>query len=196
MKFPLLTTTILAAMLFGTMACDKKTAQPQKEKAAAAAETKTAAFPIAYVEIDSILKDYQYCIDKKGTLDAKGKQFEAQMAAKMSQLEKAANAFQQKLQKGGFASQQEAENEQRRIQQMQQQGAQLEQQLQKKMLAEQDAFNSVLRDSVQSFLKEYNKAKGFKMILTKQGDNILLADDKLDVTQEVLDGLNKRYKQK
>lgn len=194
MKYPLLTTTILATMLLGVVACDKKPAQPQKEKPTTVATNKTEDFAVAYVEIDTILTQYQYCIDKKGALEAKGKQFEAQIAAKMTQLEKAANAFQQKLQKGGFASQQEAEGEQRRIQQMQQQGAQLEQQLQKKMMEEQEAFNRVLRDSVQSFLKDYNKAKGFKMILTKQGDNILLADDKLDITQEVVDGLNKRYK--
>ena len=32
------------------------------------------------------------------------------------------------------------------------------------------------------------------MILSKAGDNILLADKKYDITQDVINGLNKRYK--
>ena len=32
------------------------------------------------------------------------------------------------------------------------------------------------------------------MILSKAGDNILMADKKLDITQDVINGLNKRYK--
>ena len=32
------------------------------------------------------------------------------------------------------------------------------------------------------------------LILTKQGDNILLADKRFDITNDVINGLNKRYK--
>ena len=32
------------------------------------------------------------------------------------------------------------------------------------------------------------------MILSKAGDNILMADKKYDITQDVINGLNKRYK--
>ena len=32
------------------------------------------------------------------------------------------------------------------------------------------------------------------MILAKSGDNILLANPKYDITQDVINGLNKRYK--
>jgi outer membrane protein len=32
------------------------------------------------------------------------------------------------------------------------------------------------------------------MILAKSGDNILMANAKYDITQDVINGLNKRYK--
>ena len=32
------------------------------------------------------------------------------------------------------------------------------------------------------------------MILSKSGDNILFANKKFDITQDVINGLNKRYK--
>jgi outer membrane protein len=55
-------------------------------------------------------------------------------------------------------------------------------------------FNEALRDSLQNFLKDYNADKHFDLILSKAGDNILLGSNKLDITQDVINGLNKRYK--
>jgi outer membrane protein len=51
-----------------------------------------------------------------------------------------------------------------------------------------------LRDSLQHFLAAYNKDKKYDMILTKQGDNILYAAKRFDITDDVINGLNKRYK--
>ena len=44
------------------------------------------------------------------------------------------------------------------------------------------------------FLKSYNEDKKFDLILSKAGDNILMGNKKLDITQDVINGLNKRYK--
>ena len=57
------------------------------------------------------------------------------------------------------------------------------------MLKAQEKFNKTLRDSVQSFLKEYNKDMHFDMIISKQGDNVLYANEKLDITREVVNGM-------
>ena len=60
--------------------------------------------------------------------------------------------------------------------------------------AEQMKYNDEMRDSIQSFLKEYNKTKKFDYIISKVGDNILMANAKYDITKDVVNGLNKRYK--
>ena len=44
------------------------------------------------------------------------------------------------------------------------------------------------------FLNAYNKDKKYDLILTKQGDNILYAAKRFDITNDVINGLNKRYK--
>ena len=62
------------------------------------------------------------------------------------------------------------------------------------MSAEQEKFNNTLRDSLQSFLKDYNKEMGYSMIVSKQGDNLLYADPSLNLTKAVIEGMNKRYK--
>ena len=72
------------------------------------------------------------------------------------------------------------------------------QELQNRLGSELDAetakFNKSLRDSIQNFLKDYNKTKKYDLIISKAGDNILYADKKHDITQDVINGLNKRYK--
>ena len=62
--------------------------------------------------------------------------------------------------------------------------------------AEQAKYNNEMRDSIQAFLKDYNKTKKFDYIISKAGDNLLIANSKYDITNEVVSGLNKRYKQK
>ena len=47
-------------------------------------------------------------------------------------------------------------------------------------------------EAVNSFLKEYNKDKGFNLILSKA--SIMLADESMDITAEVIEGLNANYK--
>ena len=72
------------------------------------------------------------------------------------------------------------------------------QQLQEKLTSELQAENQKislqLRDSINSFLKIYNKDKGYSLIISNTGfDNLLYADPAFNITQEIVDGLNARY---
>jgi outer membrane protein len=42
-------------------------------------------------------------------------------------------------------------------------------------------------------VQEYNKQKGYNVILSRIGDNILYIDNDMNITQEIIDGLNARY---
>ena len=55
-------------------------------------------------------------------------------------------------------------------------------------------YNKALADSVHNYLAQFNKDKKYAMILAKSGDNILYADKSLDITNEVIKGMNKAYK--
>ncbi len=178
--------------------CDKKEAPKGTAVVVANQEAavKSAGNSIAYVEVDSLLTQYEYCIKEKASLEAKSKQYEAQINAKMVQLQKATAEFQQKVQSGAFTSQAQGEAAQQRLVRLQQEGAKLQQEAQQKMLKAQEKFNKTLRDSVQSFLKDYKKDMHFDMIISKQGDNVLYANEKLDITREVVNGMNKRYQSK
>lgn len=184
------------AITISFTSCDKKEAPKGTaiKTSNQVANSETSGNTLAYVEVDSLLTQYEFCIKEKAALEAKSKQYEAQINAKMSQFQKASVDFQQKVQSGAFTSQAQGEAAQQRLIRLQQEGAKLQQDVQQRMLKAQEKFNKTLRDSVQSFLKDYNREKHYDMIISKQGDNVLYANDKLDITKEVVDGLNKRFK--
>ena len=70
----------------------------------------------------------------------------------------------------------------------------LQARLETELANETAKFNEALRDSLNNFLRAYNNDKKYDIILSKAGDNILFADKKYDITQDVINGLNKRYK--
>jgi outer membrane protein len=56
--------------------------------------------------------------------------------------------------------------------------------------------NEKLYNKVSDYLKTHAKAKGYKLVLTysKSNPSVLYADSSLDVTKEVVEGLNAEYK--
>ena len=72
---------------------------------------------------------------------------------------------------------------------------QLEQELGAKLSEETQKINKEINDSVSSFLKRYNKKKNYTYIFGyTPGLVILYANEKNDITKEVLVGLNEEYK--
>ena len=49
-----------------------------------------------------------------------------------------------------------------------------------------------ISESVENYIKEYNKSHGFNLIISKA--SLLYADETLNITAEVLEGLNAAYK--
>lgn len=161
------------------------------------AKAETSATPsdlkIAYVEVDSIMSQYKFCKDYSLILQKKGQNIQNTLAQKNQALQAAAANFQQKLQQNAY-TQEQAQAIQAGLQKQNNDLQALNQRLSAEFQTETDKYNAALRDSIQHFLKVYNKDKKYSMILSKAGDNLLYADKALDITNEVIAGLNKAYK--
>ena len=164
------------------------------EKSESSSPAGTTDMKIAFVEVDSIMSQYKYCKEYSLILQKKSNNARNTLTAKGKQLQAAAANFQQKLQNNGFASREQAASVQAAIQRQDQDLQELQNRLGSELDAETAKFNKSLRDSIQNFLKDYNKTKKYDLIISKAGDNILYADKKHDITQDVINGLNKRYK--
>ena len=149
---------------------------------------------IAYVEVDSLMTQYEFCKEFTMILQKKSTNARNTLNSKGQQLQSAMANFQQKLQNNGFTSREQAEGQQAAIQRQQQQLQELQARLENELASETGKYNDALRDSLNHFLNDYNKDNKFDLILTKQVDNIILAAKRFDITNDVINGLNKRYK--
>ena len=177
----------IAAMM---VSCNNQSPKMDDQPAAASGE----GMKIAYVEVDSLMTQYNFAKDYSVTLQKKSNNARNTLNQKGNALQAAMANFQQKLNNNGFQSREQAASQQAAIQRQQNDLQELQARLENELASETAKFNEALRDSLQNFLKSYNEDKKFDLILSKAGDNILMGNKKLDITQDVINGLNKRYK--
>ena len=182
-----------AAAVMALASCNN--ASPKMDEQPAAADYATSGgVKIAYVEVDSLMTQYEFCKEFTLIIQKKSNNARNTLNQKGQQLQNAAANFQQKLQNNGFTSREQAESQQAAIQRQQQSLQELQARLENELATETAKYNEALRDSLMNFLNAYNKDKKYDLILTKQGDNILYAAKRFDITNDVINGLNKRYK--
>lgn len=189
---------IMAAAAALMMSCSNST--PQNEDAATKqTETglkNTNGIRVAFVEVDSLMTQYQFCKDYSEVLAQEYANIQKELASKQRSLEQHAASVQQKYESNGFTTRDELERAQAGINREQQELAQLSDRLGAEFANRQADYNKEMRDSIQAFLTQYNKSKKFDYILSKGGDNMLYANPAYDITEAVVNGLNKRYKAK
>lgn len=186
---------ILALGVVALTACNSNKEGDAPENTASS-KVESTGLKIAYVEVDSLMSQYQFCKDHNLLLNQKGENAQKTLAEKQRALQNHANALQKKYESNGFTTRDELERAQNALAREQQDLAELEQRLMNELGNEQAQLTLEMRDSIQAFLKTYNKGKKYDYILSRSGDNILLANPKYDITKEVVAGLNKRYKAK
>ena len=150
--------------------------------------------PIAYVNIDSLLLNYNYAKDLNEALLRKQENSRVSINQKGKALEREVTDFQKKIQNNAFLTEQRAQQEAARLQKQEAELNELSQRLNNELMIEQQKMNVQLNDSIQNFLKIYNAEKKYEFIFSNtMGDNILIAQPKYDITNDVLVELNKRY---
>ncbi|MDR3127420.1 MAG: OmpH family outer membrane protein [Tannerellaceae bacterium] len=150
--------------------------------------------PVAFIQVDSLLSSYYYAQDLSEIQLKNHENARVGLNQKLKDLETDAAEFQRKLSNNAFLSRERAQQEERRILQKQEELEQLRELTANELMLEQERMSKSLRDTIVSYLREYNEEKGFQLILSNMnGDNILLSEKAYDITKEVLEGLNKRY---
>ena len=183
------------ALAFAAVMASCNNASPKMDEKPQAAEAENVSgMKIAFVEVDSLMTQYSFAKDYSVTLQKKSNNARNTLNQKGSALQAAMANFQQKLNNNGFQSREQAASQQAAIERQQHDLQELQARLEGELAQETAKFNEALRDSLQNFLKAYNQDKKYDLILSKAGDNILMGNKKFDITQDVINGLNKRYK--
>lgn len=185
---------ILCALAIAVMMVSCNNASSKMDEQPSSGDASASGMKIAYVEVDSLMTQYDFAKDYSVTLEKKSNNARNTLTQKGNALQAAVNNFQQKINNNGFQSREQAAGVQAAIERQQRDLQELQARLENELASETSKFNVALRDSLQNFLKAYNKDKQFDLILSKAGDNILMANKKYDITNDVINGLNKRYK--
>ena len=165
-----------------------------KVETAQNAGTEATGLRIAYVELDSLMSQYQLYKDYEGVLTRKGADIQNTLGQRQRRLESSAAAMQRKYENNGFVSPERAQQEYQRIQKQQQELEALQQKLMNDLAAENQKNSLELRDSINSFLKVYNQTKGYDLIISNTAfDNLLYGNPAYNITNEIVEGLNARY---
>jgi len=150
-------------------------------------------FRIAYFEMDSIEKNYSYLKDVKNELKSRENELNGQLSSMKNRYMGKVTKFQQEAQtmtqERQGAMQQDLMQEQKVIQNKEQA---INGELQDESFKKMQDVNRTIED----FLKEYNKNKEYAYILGYQTGTIYYKDTRFNITDDVLKGLNERYKTK
>lgn len=149
---------------------------------------------IVYVNTDSLINNYEFFADVQKELQEKREKAQKQLAVRSQNFQEEMVSAQRRAQAGLLTPNQEKE--------LTQQLAQKEQEIMAYretvtagLMEEEKILNNRLYDSLMSYLKTYNKDKNYRFIFGySKGGGILLANEGLDITKTVLNGLNDKYK--
>ena len=151
---------------------------------------------IAYIETDTIMNQYEFCLDKQKELENKQAALQQKLQGEASAIERAMQSLQNDVQSGKITNEQQYNQRQQNIATQQQTYQKHEAEYTQEMADATIALNKELRQRINDFIKEYNKDGRFAIILTNsQADlNVIYAEPSMDITADVLEGLNKAYK--
>jgi outer membrane protein len=148
---------------------------------------------IAYINTDSLLSNYKFFEDMQNELAEKKGKAERQLISRGQSLQQEASSIEKRIQAGLMTNNQIKEAQQT-LGQKEQELIAYRETIMAGLLEEEKVLNNRLYDSLMAYLKEYNKDKKYQYIFGyTKGGGILLANDKLDVTNDILKGLNERY---
>jgi outer membrane protein len=149
---------------------------------------------IAYINIDSVIFKFDMFFDRRNDLMSKQKSAEAELNSKGTQYQKDVKDYQDKANKGLITRATAAQIEQS-LGQQQQELVSLRDKLQSNLVDEEQVMNRQILEYITKFLEENRADYNYQYILGKSfGSVVLYGDNSQDITQKVLDAINKKYK--
>jgi outer membrane protein len=164
--------------------------------ATAASDSTAVAGSIVFFNMDTVMQGYDMANDLTSVFETKTSGIQAEIDRRGKKLEKDAADFQNKVDKG-LLTQSVAQVQYQKLQQQQQEYQQYVVRKQQEMAEEQQVTMNQIANAIQEFVNEYNAEKGYAMIIATAGSilatPVVTADPKLDITEDLLAGLNAAY---
>jgi outer membrane protein len=188
---------VAVVILFILYFTGNKNATNLSRTAISSTEEFSSTLPVAYIDADLLLEKYFFSIDLHEQITKKEENARAYLSQEDKKLQSATESFQFRYENNAFTSQDRAQAEYQRLQRQQQELQATAEKMQMALLEEAQQLNIQMRDTIISHLKEYNLMKNFEIIYSNGSSNtvnpIVFAKDVYNVTDEVIEYLNKKW---
>lgn len=160
------------------------------------AATPVCQIKIAYVDYDSLLLNFNLAQEMQKELIREEMKINNIIEKDRKNLQNEAATFEQKVQNNVFATQERAQAEYEKIMKKEQELVQRGQALIAEFEETRMLKSNEITQCIMEYIQEYNSNAKYDFILTKMGGNMLYANDALDITKAVVEGLNTKYETK
>lgn len=151
---------------------------------------------IVYFNMDRILKEYDMANELRSAVESKIQGINQEVTRRGNKLQGQVNEFQEKIDKG-LITRSVAEIQGQKLQQQQNEFNTFAAKKQQEISEEQTVMMNRIGDAIKKFIDKFNKTKKYSLIIATQGDilpaPVVSADTTLDITNEILEGLNEEY---
>ena len=185
--------SLVAVVVFGILFLTKDGSSKTEASAEEGSAVAAAKGDFVYIDLDRILMEYDMANDLRSVVETKVQNIQAEVNRRGQKLENDVKSFQEKLDKG-LMTRSVAEVQSQKLQQDELDFNNYAAQKQQEINEEQVVMMNQLGDAIQTFLNKYNEEKQYAMILTNSGGApVITANASLDITDDVLAGLNDEY---
>ena len=184
---------LAAATVFGVLSLTdgKKDANVAVEETAG--DVVASKGDIVYIDLDRILMEYDMANDLRSVVETKVQNIEAEVTRRGKKLENDVKEFQEKMNKG-LMTRSVAEVQQQKLLKQEQDFNNYAAQKNQEIQEEQVVMMNQLGDAIKTFIDKYNEEKQYAMIITNNGGSpVVTANPALNITDDVLAGLNDEY---
>ncbi|MBO7276436.1 MAG: OmpH family outer membrane protein [Bacteroidales bacterium] len=150
---------------------------------------------VAYINTDTVMAKYQMAIDMEKDLQDYQKRLKNELESKLKKFQ---TDYENYMKNGANLTLTQQKQTEQDLTKRQQELPQLEQQMMLDLQERQVADNKKMLDAVYAFIRDYNKKhQNFDIILSKSylGSPVLYIDEGMDITNEIVEGLNKEYEE-
>jgi len=146
---------------------------------------------VAYINSDSLLTKYEYFKEIQKKIEEKRGKLEAEYGNRAQGLQTEIENFQRNGQNMSIAQARAVEED---LMKKQQNLMRYQESLSQELMAEEGKLQNELYDKIALYLKEYGTQNNLQLVLTySKGSGVLFASDSLNITEQVLTGLNAAY---
>lgn len=150
-------------------------------------------YTIAFVNIDTLITKYDMYLDKVEELKLKHGESEAELQIKSKELDSELQKYRSDVSKG-LITRTKAQMIEQDLGKKQQELYARGEYLQRALYEEEQVMNRQVLNSIMEYLKEYNKEHNYRYILSNSfGGPFLYTDNTLNITYDVLSGINENY---